>query len=166
MTGDIYEGFWANNKAHGHGVYIKRSGTRYEGQWVDDMQHGKGFEIGQTELFIEVSTTLVSFMVVELTTGLMGELTQVSGSGTRCMAKVATVGQTGARMRVNIGMIGNMVMACSNGRMVLVTRGSGGWVRSTAPELEHQILVSPHLVLGRMGPRYALCRKMLRSTHT
>merc|ERR1719152_918648 len=102
---------------------------------------------GRTELFIEVSTTLVSFMVVELTTGLMGELTQVSGSGTRCMAKVATVGQTGARMRVNIGMIGNMVMACSNGRMVLVTRGSGGWVRSTAPELEHQILVSPHLVL-------------------
>ena len=31
--GDVYEGFWKDDKAHGYGVYNHLDGARYEGNW-------------------------------------------------------------------------------------------------------------------------------------
>ena len=42
-NGDIYEGYWREDKANGMGVFIENAnGARYEGEWLDDLQHGNG----------------------------------------------------------------------------------------------------------------------------
>lgn len=38
--GDIYEGEWLNDKAHGRGKYKHSNGATYEGEWQFDKQHG------------------------------------------------------------------------------------------------------------------------------
>jgi len=43
--GDIYEGEWVNDKAHGIGVYKHYNGATYKGEWIEDRQSGKGQEI-------------------------------------------------------------------------------------------------------------------------
>jgi len=40
--GDIYEGEWLDDKAHGFGVYTHTDGAKYEGYWNEDKQDGKG----------------------------------------------------------------------------------------------------------------------------
>ena len=35
-NGDVYEGHWFNNKAHGLGIFIQIYGTRYTGEWYLD----------------------------------------------------------------------------------------------------------------------------------
>ena len=42
--GDIFEGEWFNDKAHGQGKYTHFEGAIYEGTWVNDKQHGHGTE--------------------------------------------------------------------------------------------------------------------------
>ena len=42
--GDIYEGEWFNDKAHGFGIYKHINGAIYEGEWENDQQSGKGKE--------------------------------------------------------------------------------------------------------------------------
>ena len=34
--GDIYDGNWFEDKAHGYGVYSHADGARYEGSWKED----------------------------------------------------------------------------------------------------------------------------------
>ena len=34
--GDIYEGYWINDKAQGKGTYSHANGAYYHGDWVDD----------------------------------------------------------------------------------------------------------------------------------
>jgi hypothetical protein len=34
--GDVFEGSWLNDKAHGKGVYIHRDGASYTGEWYED----------------------------------------------------------------------------------------------------------------------------------
>ena len=34
--GDVYEGDWLDDKAHGHGVYCHLDGAKYEGNWQED----------------------------------------------------------------------------------------------------------------------------------
>jgi hypothetical protein len=34
--GDVYEGDWLDDKAHGRGFYTHTDGSRYEGEWKDD----------------------------------------------------------------------------------------------------------------------------------
>ena len=37
-NGDIYEGEWIADKAHGHGTFIDTAGNaRYEGAWEHDL---------------------------------------------------------------------------------------------------------------------------------
>jgi hypothetical protein len=44
-TGDVYQGNWLNDKAHGKGLYIyASSGAIYEGDWIEDRQEGYGVE--------------------------------------------------------------------------------------------------------------------------
>jgi hypothetical protein len=43
-NGDVYEGFWKNDKACGVGVFADTSGAMYRGEWLDDIQHGYGEE--------------------------------------------------------------------------------------------------------------------------
>jgi hypothetical protein len=43
--GDIYEGEFINGKANGFGVCVYANSDRYEGTWKDNMQEGKGEEI-------------------------------------------------------------------------------------------------------------------------
>ena len=38
--GDIYEGYWLNDKAHGQGTYKHANGATYVGDWFEDKQHG------------------------------------------------------------------------------------------------------------------------------
>ena len=42
--GDVYEGEWLDDKAHGQGVYYHEDGSKYEGEWFEDKQHGIGTE--------------------------------------------------------------------------------------------------------------------------
>ena len=44
-NGDIYEGEFLNDKAHGYGIYTYIDGTKYEGNWKNDKKDGKGKEI-------------------------------------------------------------------------------------------------------------------------
>lgn len=34
--GDVYEGYWLNDKAHGKGVYLHIDGASYSGEWFED----------------------------------------------------------------------------------------------------------------------------------
>jgi len=34
--GDMYEGEWQDDKAHGNGTYVHADGAKYVGQWIDD----------------------------------------------------------------------------------------------------------------------------------
>ena len=36
-NGDVYEGEWSEDKAHGKGVFIDFRNARYEGDWENDM---------------------------------------------------------------------------------------------------------------------------------
>lgn len=40
--GDVYEGEWLDDKAHGCGIYTHTDGAKYEGYWKEDKQEGKG----------------------------------------------------------------------------------------------------------------------------
>lgn len=42
--GDVYEGEWKNDVAHGKGTYYHNDGAKYVGSWKNDKQHGKGEE--------------------------------------------------------------------------------------------------------------------------
>ena len=42
--GDVYDGYWKDDKAHGRGIYSHLDGARYEGSWCEDKQHGEGLE--------------------------------------------------------------------------------------------------------------------------
>ena len=42
--GDIYEGEWYDDKAHGYGIYVHTDGAKYEGFWKEDKQDGNGKE--------------------------------------------------------------------------------------------------------------------------
>ena len=37
-----YNGFFKNNKRHGHGTYNFKSGDKYSGQWNKGNKHGQG----------------------------------------------------------------------------------------------------------------------------
>lgn len=41
-NGDVYEGKFKHNKAHGFGIYKSIEGDIYEGEYKDDKRHGKG----------------------------------------------------------------------------------------------------------------------------
>lgn len=41
-NGEVYEGFWNNNKKEGVGTYNYINGERYYGEWKDNKKHGKG----------------------------------------------------------------------------------------------------------------------------
>ena len=43
-NGDMYEGQWRDDKAHGNGVFVDANNAMYTGEWVDDTQHGYGEE--------------------------------------------------------------------------------------------------------------------------
>lgn len=43
-NGDVYEGEWVDDKAHGFGTFVDTEGAKYTGEWVNDMQHGYGEE--------------------------------------------------------------------------------------------------------------------------
>jgi len=34
--GDVYEGDWLDDKAHGYGIYCHLDGAKYEGYWEED----------------------------------------------------------------------------------------------------------------------------------
>jgi len=34
--GDVYEGTWKDDKAHGFGVFNRTDGSKYEGEWYED----------------------------------------------------------------------------------------------------------------------------------
>ena len=34
--GDVYEGYWKNDKANGQGKYTHLDGALYVGDWIDD----------------------------------------------------------------------------------------------------------------------------------
>ena len=36
-NGDIYEGSWKEDKAHGFGIFVDSSNAKYEGFWLDDL---------------------------------------------------------------------------------------------------------------------------------
>ena len=36
IDGDVYEGDWKDDKAHGYGFYNHTDGARYEGEWFED----------------------------------------------------------------------------------------------------------------------------------
>ena len=36
-NGDVYEGFWKDDKAFGYGVFIDINNSRFEGEWVNDL---------------------------------------------------------------------------------------------------------------------------------
>jgi hypothetical protein len=56
-NGDIYEGSWKDDKAHGFGIFIDSHNAKYEGFWMDDFQHGQGIETwGNPE---EISATFI-----------------------------------------------------------------------------------------------------------
>jgi len=40
--GSIYEGYWADNVATGHGRLIHANGDYYEGEWSNDKTQGTG----------------------------------------------------------------------------------------------------------------------------
>jgi hypothetical protein len=37
VDGDIFDGYWAYDKANGFGTYYNVNGSKYEGMWVDDL---------------------------------------------------------------------------------------------------------------------------------
>jgi hypothetical protein len=41
-NGDVYEGYWRDDKKHGYGRYIWTDGDYYEGQWENGELHGHG----------------------------------------------------------------------------------------------------------------------------
>ena len=42
--GNTYEGNFSNTTAEGYGIYFKEDGTKYTGYWKNDMQEGEGTE--------------------------------------------------------------------------------------------------------------------------
>lgn len=42
--GDVYTGNWADGKTNGFGEYIHANGAKYSGEWKDDKHEGKGLE--------------------------------------------------------------------------------------------------------------------------
>ena len=42
-NGDVYDGQWLYDRAHGFGSYVcKKDGEKYEGDWKLDVPHGNG----------------------------------------------------------------------------------------------------------------------------
>lgn len=44
-NGEIYSGYWLNNKRNGVGINKFADGRRYDGEWKDDLKHGFGIEV-------------------------------------------------------------------------------------------------------------------------
>ena len=44
VDGDVFDGEWYEDKAHGFGTYFNVNGSKYEGYWSDDLQDGEGKE--------------------------------------------------------------------------------------------------------------------------
>ncbi|CAM6128771.1 unnamed protein product [Calypogeia fissa] len=42
VTGDVYKGEWSNDKRHGTGTHLYKSGNRYEGQFIEGKREGHG----------------------------------------------------------------------------------------------------------------------------
>ena len=42
--GDVYEGQWLDDKAHGEGFHQSKQ-SRYNGQWAMDLKHGYATEV-------------------------------------------------------------------------------------------------------------------------
>jgi len=43
-NGDLYEGEWKEDMAHGYGTFLDTKGASYKGYWIKDQQHGQGVE--------------------------------------------------------------------------------------------------------------------------
>eukprot|EP00913_Durusdinium_trenchii_P009282 g8721.t1 len=43
-NGDVYEGQWLDDKAHGSGKFLHSDGSSYIGDWSEDMKSGQGLE--------------------------------------------------------------------------------------------------------------------------
>lgn len=39
-NGDIYDGIWKDDKAHGFGIFLDGTNAKYEGFWENDLQSG------------------------------------------------------------------------------------------------------------------------------
>ena len=42
--GDVYTGQWKDNSYHGNGEFVQPSGSKYNGEWKDGKYHGLGLE--------------------------------------------------------------------------------------------------------------------------
>ena len=62
--GDVYEGEWKNDKAHGKGIYIHRDGASYTGEWFEDKQHGYGTEKWIDVIFIKYYISVLHIKVI------------------------------------------------------------------------------------------------------
>ena len=40
--GNVYEGTFVKNKAHGHGMIKWKDGRKYKGEWQESQMHGQG----------------------------------------------------------------------------------------------------------------------------
>jgi hypothetical protein len=49
-NGDVYEGRYANDQAHGKGKYLWRNGIFYEGEFVEGFREGNGVLIAPNKL--------------------------------------------------------------------------------------------------------------------
>ena len=41
-NGEIYEGYWKNDKFEGKGIYYYNNGNKYDGEWKNNIKEGKG----------------------------------------------------------------------------------------------------------------------------
>ena len=44
-NGDLYEGYWNNDKREGEGKCDYADGDNYKGEWKDDKKDGKGSDL-------------------------------------------------------------------------------------------------------------------------
>lgn len=105
MVGDVYEGSWLNDKAHGHGTYTHTDGTRYVGEWADDKQNGRGTEewsdgstyTGQYKDSLKHGKFIATWLTtkeLEYSSGQINPSTRESSETTTLKAQVFTPGQT------------------------------------------------------------------------
>jgi hypothetical protein len=88
VDGDIYDGFWANDKANGVGVY--KPNMRESGKMTYNM--GKELKLGLMAQDMKEITPLVGNTVLVLINGMMDRNIQVIGKRTRFQGSVFTHG--------------------------------------------------------------------------
>ena len=54
MNGERYEGYWANDKAHGTGTLTYSQGDKYKGEWFEGQKHG---EVNHDSFFLSPRMT-------------------------------------------------------------------------------------------------------------